>query len=109
MARGAPEIRDACVRANDRVIHEHRNICRALHLSMCYDQLQGGELAALELLARRAQLVELKYRDRVIKLSAEGNVEDDEHLYMGTGMTRGKQRYGLVGSSIGIRKRKRAL
>ena len=42
--------------------------------SSAYDQLEGAELACMELVARRAQMVELKYKDRV---------------YLGTSETRG--------------------
>ena len=44
----------------------------------------------MEILMRRAQLIELKYRDKIIPLSNIGSVEDDEHLYLGTGATRGQ-------------------
>ena len=70
-------------------VSEHEAMMRALEFALCYDQLQAAELATMEVLVRRAQMVELKYRDRVVKLSPTGGVEDDEHLYMGTGLTRG--------------------
>ena len=45
-------------------------------------------MAAMEMLIRKAQLIELKHRARVLA-AAVGQVEDDSHLYLGTGQTRG--------------------
>ena len=72
-------------------VSDHEAMMRALEFAFGYDQVQASELRALEICVRRAQMVELKYRDRVIKLSPTGAIEDDEHLYMGTGLTRGLQ------------------
>ena len=41
----------------------------------------------MEMLIRKAQLIEPKHRDRVLA-SAVGQVDDDAHLYLGTGQTR---------------------
>ena len=57
--------------------------------ALCYDQLQVCELASLELVLRKAQLVELKHRDRIVHFDRDLTVDDDEHLYLGTGKTRG--------------------
>ena len=50
-------------------------------LCLCYVQLERAELACTELLARRAQMIELKYKDRALL--------DDSHLYFGTSETQG--------------------
>ena len=42
----------------DRSAHEHECLCLVLELGGCYDQLDGGSLAALEVVARRPQLIE---------------------------------------------------
>ena len=47
-------------------------------------------LACLEIVARRAQLIELRHRDRALGTKAlGGDVDSDAHLYMGSGKTRG--------------------
>lgn len=58
--------------------------------AISYDQLHVSELACLELCLRRAQLVELRHRDRVVSFSTVASVEDDDFLYLGTGRTRGQ-------------------
>ena len=62
---------------------------RLVEHTLCYDQLQVCELASLELVRRKAQLVELKHRNRIVHFDRDLTVDDDEHLYLGTGMTRG--------------------
>ena len=47
-------------------VSEHSGIMRIMALCLCYDQLEGAEIACMELLARRAQMVELKFKDRVL-------------------------------------------
>ena len=74
---------------NDSGAQEHEMAMRVLEYAVCYDQLQAAELAAIELVARRAQLIELKYRDKVIGGGMGGTVDEDSFLYMGTGRTRG--------------------
>ena len=39
---------------------------RIMGLCLCCDQLEGAELACMELFARRAQVIEFKYKDRVL-------------------------------------------
>ena len=47
-------------------------------------------MASLEVVARRAQLVELRHRDRALGSKVlGGDVDADAHLYMGSGKTRG--------------------
>ena len=62
---------------------------RFLELLVCYDQCQAAELASAELIIRGAQLVELRYREKLITSKAEGKIEDDAFLYLGTGRSRG--------------------
>ena len=62
---------------------------RMLETSVTFDQLQSAEITSLELVAHRAQVIELKHRSLILRNSAEGVVEDDSHLYMGTGKTSG--------------------
>jgi len=72
----------------DAGVAEHEMIMRILELALCFDQLQASELACMEMLIRKAQMIELKHRGRVTTASV-GEVEDDAHLYLGTSHTRG--------------------
>ena len=56
---------------------------------MTFVQLQGAELSCFELLARRVQLLEMKFRDKVAWLLFGCSFEEDSHIYLGTGPTRG--------------------
>ena len=46
------------VRHTDRSVHEHLALCRALHLLMCYDQVNLPNLAGGEAMNRRRTLIE---------------------------------------------------
>jgi len=61
---------------------------RIIETALVYDQVQGAELACLELVARTAQLVELRHWGRVVG-GHQGTPDEDAFLYMGTGRTRG--------------------
>ena len=64
-------------------------VMRILETLVCYDQVQVGELAGIEILMRKAQLTEIKHKDRIIKFSKDDPNVDGEHLHCGTGTTRG--------------------
>ena len=65
-------------------------IMRTMERALLYDQLHLTEIAAFELLARRAQMVELKYKNKIIPVGSYNNDPfDDAHLYQGTAATRG--------------------
>ena len=61
---------------------------RVLEYALVYDQLQAAELSSLEVVARAAQLVELRHRDRIVG-TYQGTPDEDAFLYLGTGKTRG--------------------
>ena len=82
--------RDAGLAPGDPGVGDHENAMRILEYCLTYDMLQAAELSMVEVMMRKAQLVELKYRDRVVNSTTQGTVEDDEHLYLGTGATRGQ-------------------
>ena len=87
-----PEEIGVAPRASSRLPRGRRtNLVRgcARPTSITFDQLQGGELACLEVMARRAQLIELRHRDKVIGNNLGITVDDDTHIYLGTGRTRG--------------------
>ena len=79
----------AQISQNDPGAQEHELAMRVIEYSITFDQLQGGELACLEVMARRAQLIELRHRDKVIGNNLGITVDDDTHIYLGTGRTRG--------------------
>lgn len=64
-----------------------------VEVALTFDQVQIAEVAALEIVARRAQLVELRLGEWIPEQDtgtiAVGSVDSDEHLYLGTGRTRG--------------------
>ena len=60
-----------------------------MEYAIAFDQLQGAEIAALEVIARRAQLIELRHRDKVVGNNLGVTVDDDTHIYLGTGRARG--------------------
>lgn len=78
----------------DAGVQVHEMAMRVLEHAVTYDQVQAGELACLEVVPRQAQLVELKHRDRVLANQTSGTapvslLEIDDHLYLGSGHTRG--------------------
>ena len=74
---------------NDPGAQAHELAMREMEYAITFDQLQGSEIAALEMIARRAQLIELRHRDKVIGNNLGVTVDDDTHIYLGTGRTRG--------------------
>ena len=70
---------------------EHQACCKILFYGLTYDQLNIPFLASMELVARRLQMVEIKWRDRFLRLghAASSDVYDDMHLYEGASGTRG--------------------
>eukprot|EP00959_Pyramimonas_sp_CCMP1952_P157421 3292135-Pyramimonas_sp.AAC.1 len=62
---------------------------RMIELAVVYHQLNITELASFELLLRRAQLAEMRYRDMILGKHGGDEFAEDEFLYMGAGPTRG--------------------
>ena len=85
MARHARWRRDANLTLTDAGVSEHDLCMRILEAGSRFDQLNVGELASFELVCRRAQLVELKYKHK----TAGSGYGDEEFLYMGLSETRG--------------------
>ena len=76
----------------DPGVADHELAMRVLETSVCYDQLQAAELACVEVVMRKAQLCELKHKDKVLSHESRAGssaIDDDEFLYLGTGRTRG--------------------
>ena len=74
--------------AADAGTQEHERSMRILEAALTFDHLQAGELASIELIARSAQLIELRHRERIIGAVGSGP-DDDAFLYLGAGKTRG--------------------
>lgn len=78
----------------DAGVQVHEMAMRVLDFAVTFDQLQVAELACLEVVVRQAQLIELKYRNKVLSNQTASatdvsTLELDDHLYLGTGRTRG--------------------
>ena len=72
------------LQCSDAGCSEHQAGMKALQLAVCFDQLDCPQIGTLELIARRCQMVELKYKSRFMG-SGGGNTADpytDAHLYM---------------------------
>ena len=63
---------------DDPLSVEHALLCKILELAVCYDQVNLGELAHLELAARRLQLVEEKVMERALAASANKGKDKDK-------------------------------
>ena len=57
-------VRKSGVRSNDRSVHEHLAICRALNFLVSYDQLNVANIAGAEALNRRRTLIEIAHQGR---------------------------------------------
>ena len=66
---------------------EHESICKALELAIEYDQLNIGELAAIELLCRRLQMIQYRWKERVLGTASTGTVDDESHFFLGVDPT----------------------
>ncbi|CAK0801950.1 unnamed protein product [Prorocentrum cordatum] len=81
---------EARLQEHEPGVQEHERACRALEELLCFDQCNGANLAAAELLARTIQVQQERYRDRSAGGTASGSHDNvDAHLFMGTELTRG--------------------
>jgi hypothetical protein len=74
---------------SDNGVTEHESLCKMLELALEYDQLNIGELALLEMVCRRLQMVQYRWRDRIIGSTSTGTIDDEMHYFLGTDPTRG--------------------
>jgi hypothetical protein len=75
--------------ATDESVSDHEFCARILQTAATYDQLNVSELASMELVCRRLQMCEYKHRERILGRGHLDELQEDAHLYMGTGETRG--------------------
>ena len=92
--RHARFVSEGKLQAADPGVGEHQVVMKMLYFGAVYDQLDLAQLAWAELACRRAQLVELKHRDRFLpkregKKVGAADPFDDAHLYLGLSTTRG--------------------
>ena len=81
---------EARLQEHEPGVQEHERSCRALEELLCFDQCNGANLAAVELLVRTIQVQQERYRDRSAGGPASGGPDSvDTHLFMGSELTRG--------------------
>ena len=87
MARVAMFMSLAKLSVGDGHMMEYGLIARVLEMALTFDQLHGANIAALELLARRFQLIEEKYRHRLPQLDPKNTLDPDADvgLFLGLG------------------------
>ncbi|CAK0841610.1 unnamed protein product [Prorocentrum cordatum] len=82
---------EARLQEHEPGVQEHERSCQALEELICYDQCNGANLAAVELLVRNIQVQQGRYRDRSAGGSGGGGPDSvDTHLCMGSELRRGK-------------------
>ena len=76
------------VPSSDPGAAEHKRCTRVIETAVVLDQVQGAVPATFELVARAAQLIEHRHRDKIVG-SSGNSVDEDFFLYLGSGKTRG--------------------
>jgi hypothetical protein len=71
----------ARLQETDAGVNLHESSCRVLEIACCYDQLQVGALASMELICRQVQMVEERWKDKVLGQVPESSSEN--YLYSG--------------------------
>ena len=72
----------------DQGVTLHETVCKALHYATTYDQLNIGELASMEVLARGLQMTQYRWRDRLLGVG-QNDHDSESHYFFGTDCTRG--------------------
>jgi len=65
----------------------HEAACKALQTAAVYDQLNIGELASMEILARSIQMTQYRWKERILGASSS-TYEDEAFLFFGSHPTR---------------------
>ena len=73
----------------DGPVVEHEGWCRVLQLLISYDQLDGANLAACELIGRNIQRIQEKHKEKLISSSGDDGMGGETSLFMG--MTHGSR------------------
>ena len=69
-------------------VAEHQTWCRMLDIAITWDFLDLGRLGCMEIAARRVQSIHEKWKHKLPQFN-QGGENDDLHLVLGTGETRG--------------------
>ncbi len=77
------------LQAQDGGVTEHESLCKMVEVLHEYGQLNFGELAVGELMARRIQMLQYRWRDRVLNAAHSAGIEDETHVFMGTDPSHG--------------------
>ena len=84
---------DAKLSYADTGASEHHSCMKILATALTFDQINVTELACMELVGRRVQMIESKYKPRLLSQTpssgASGDPFEDSHLYMGMNAIRG--------------------
>ena len=72
----------------DAGIMLHEAACKAFQTAAVYDQLNIGELASMEILARSTQMTQYRCKERILGASSSTH-EDEAFLFLGSDPTRG--------------------
>ena len=73
---------------HDGGVSEHEQCCRTLQTMACYDMYNLYNSASAEIIARRLQLCEERYKDRLLAGAGEDET-GERHLFGGSTGTRG--------------------
>ena len=73
---------DCRLQNHDVGVQAHETACALLEMAATYDQLQLGNLAHIECLVRELQMVEEKWRDRVVSTDPSGDAEFNIQLFL---------------------------
>jgi len=72
---------------SDAGVSLHEVASKALQAACCYDQLNVGELACMEILSRSIQMTEYRWRERIVGNSTSH--DDEAFLFLGADPCRG--------------------
>ena len=78
---------DAGVSMTDPGVAQLESLYKLLQVAMTVDQLDGSNLAVIELICREIQMIEGKYSDRLT--ARAGALSQESHLFLGTTMAQG--------------------
>ena len=87
-ARHTKWVHECGLDSSDEWVQDHDLAMRMLEMGLSFDQLNLSELSCFELLVRKAQMAEWRYRDRLLSTDHD-DLFNDQYLYLGTGETRG--------------------
>jgi len=79
----------ASVSPDDPIVTMHYEFSKIMQVAQSYDQLDGSNLASLELVARQLQLCEERCKDKLVSARGSGAGGDEQFFFTGMQSTRG--------------------